>query len=126
VFAKSLTTLSAPRFVRVKTNIALILSSDNISAKRFFLFHVLTKNTDCLTLSAVEETGVTSILIGLFNIESANPEISFGIVAEKKRVCLFVGSFISTFLTSFINHISSILSASSNVKISTFFKSTYH
>jgi hypothetical protein len=90
------------------------------------LFHVLTKNTDCLTVSAVDETGVTSIFIGLINIESANHDISFGIVAEKKSVCLLIGSFVTTFLTSFINHISSILSASSNVKISTFLKSINH
>jgi hypothetical protein len=44
-------------------------------------------------VSAVDETGVTSILIGLFSIESANHDITFGIVAEKKRVCLFVGNF---------------------------------
>jgi hypothetical protein len=125
-FAKSFTTLSAQRFVRVKTNIALIFSSTNISAKRCFLFQLFTKNTDCLTVSAVEETGVISILIGLFKILSANPDIIFGIVAEKNRVCLLLGSFVSTFLTSLINHISNILSASSNVNISTFLKSTNH
>jgi hypothetical protein len=110
----------------VKTRIDFIFLFINISAKRCFLFHVLTKNTDCLTVSAVEDTGVISILIGLFKIESAKLAISFGIVAEKNKVCLLLGNFFNTFFTSLINHILSILSASSNVKISTFFKSTYH
>ena len=43
---------------------------------------------------AVDETGVTSTRAGFVKIELASEEISFGMVAEKKRVCLFTGSII--------------------------------
>lgn len=68
---------------------------------------------------AVDETGATSIFMEFTRIEFASPRISFGIVAEKNKVCFLTGSFVSTFFTSFINHISSILSASSRINIST-------
>jgi hypothetical protein len=80
----------------------------------------------CFTVSAVEDTGATSILIGLTRMESARDAISFGIVAEKNKVCFLTGSLVSTFFTSFINHIFNILSASSRINISTLLRSINH
>ena len=41
---------------------------------------------------------------------------AFGIVAEKNKVCLFTGKILTTFSTSLMKPISSILSASSRTK----------
>ena len=68
-------------------------------------------------MSAVEEIGVTSTFWGFVKSVFESLIISFGIVAEKNIDCLFLGSFAIIFFTSWINHISSILSASSSVKI---------
>ena len=53
------------------------------------------------------------------DLAMVGPKASGGIVAEKKSVCFFSGSFAITFFTSWIKPISSILSASSSTKIST-------
>ena len=124
--ASCLTTLSAPCFVRVKTSTCSIFLFHKIVTSNDILSDFFTKNTAWLTVSAVEETGVTSILIGWVRISSARWEISFGIVAEKKSVCLFFGNSANIFLTSWINHISSIRSASSRVNISTWERSINH
>ena len=75
-------------------------------------------------ISTVDETGVTSTLAGLWRSLSVSAWISAGMVAEKSKVCFLTGSNEIIFLTSWINPISSIRSASSRTKISTWAKST--
>lgn len=75
-------------------------------------------------ISTVEEAGVTSTFSGFVNIEFASVSISGGMVAEKNRVCLFVGSSFRMRLISWINPMSSIRSASSKTKKSSEFKET--
>ena len=65
----------------------------------------------------------TSIKTGDFSKPSANFLISGEKVAEKSRFCLCFGKIDNIFLISWINPISSILSASSKTKNSTFDKS---
>ena len=70
----------------------------------------------CATVSAVDETGVTFTETGFESREDARSVIVGGIVAEKNVECRLEGSFAIIFLISWINHISSILSASSRTK----------
>src|SRR5690606_40589197 len=71
-------------------------------------------------VSAVEETGVTSTFEGLNKMASASFMISGGMVAEKNRDWRFLGNAANNFLTSWINPMSNIRSASSKTKISIF------
>ena len=73
-------------------------------------------------ISTVDETGVTVTELGLFKITFAKLTISAGMVAEKKRDCLFFGKTANSFLISCTNPMSSIRSASSNTKNSTSLK----
>ena len=70
-------------------------------------------------ISTVEETGVTVTELGLFKIALERVTISGGMVAEKKRDCLFLGKTAKSFLMSCTKPISNIRSASSKTKYST-------
>ena len=118
-FTKCFTTLSAPCFVRVKIKIEVASTSFKISTNKAFLFPLSIKYNDCLMISAVEETGVTSTRIGSRSIVPANFRISGAIVAEKNKFCRFSGKARISLLTSWMNPISSMRSASSRTKIST-------
>ena len=61
----------------------------------------------------------TFTLAGSFKILCASFTILGGIVAENKRVCLFVGSLSTIRMMSWLKPMSSILSASSRIKYST-------
>ena len=65
----------------------------------------------------VDDSGVISTFTGFAKILLANFTISGGIVAEKNKDCLLAGNLAIILFTSFINPISSILSASSRTNI---------
>ena len=67
--------------------------------------------------STVVAAGVISIFSGFFRIFAASLAMSGGIVAEKNSVCFFSGVRAIIFLTSWINPISSMRSASSSTRI---------
>jgi len=69
-------------------------------------------------VSVVTVLDFIEIISGLYNNFSDNFCILFGIVAEKNKVCLSFGINLINFSISGKNHISSILSASSNIKYS--------
>ena len=70
----------------------------------------------CWIVSAAEETALTATFSGFTKICLDRSKIFWGIVAEKNRDCLFLGSLAMIFLISWMNPISSILSASSKTK----------
>ena len=73
--------------------------------------------------STGEDTGSTAIFTGSWSRESTSWEISRGMVAEKNRVCFFRGSQVRIFFTSWMKPMSSIRSASSSTKISSWLTS---
>ncbi len=86
--------------------------------KAVFCFLVIIYK-DCVITSKVITSGAMSILMGLNRISLAKYSISLEIVAENKSVCLFLGTLSIILLTSLINPISNIISASSITKYST-------
>ncbi|MNS84626.1 hypothetical protein D3C72_1184590 [compost metagenome] len=78
----------------------------------------------CLITSTVELRRATSIMAGLFSKPSARALISSENVAENSRFWRFGGSTASTFLMSRMKPMSSMRSASSRIRISTFDRST--
>ena len=67
-------------------------------------------------ISKVASTGVTATRTGSFKIAFASSAISLGIVAENSMVCLLEGISLTILLTSWMNPMSSIRSASSSTK----------
>jgi hypothetical protein len=75
-------------------------------------------------VSAVALRRATSISAGWFSRRSARALISSLKVAEKSRLCFFAGTMASTFLMSWMKPMSSMRSASSSTKISTWLRSS--
>src|SRR6202022_3961651 len=69
--------------------------------------------------STVEATGVTATRAGPRSIASASSAMSFGIVAEKNSVCRLTGNFETIFRMSLMKPMSSMRSASSSTRNST-------
>ena len=122
---RSFAIIFAPRFVVENTKADSIDSSLSKCLSRDLFCFLRTWYTSCVIVSTVDETGVTSTLIGSFTIESTSFVISDGMVAENNKFCLTLGNFDIIFLTSWIIPISSIRSASSKTKHSMLRKSIY-
>ena len=91
------------------------LSFSNVINWRTFSLGSITI-TDWDILSTGVNVDLTFTFFGFFNNVSANLITESGIVAEKNKVCLFAGNILTTFWTSRMKPISSILSASSRTK----------
>ena len=117
-FLRFRTIRSEPCFVRENTSTCSILGSLSICSSNAGLFDLFVLYKNCCIVSAVEETGLTAIFWGFLKICRDNSTMFFGIVAEKKRDCLCLGSFAIIFLISWIKPISNIRSASSSTKYS--------
>ncbi len=76
------------------------------------------KYTDCSMASTGEDTGSTATRTGSWSREFTSSVISGGMVAENSMVCFCFGSHFKIFFTSWMKPISSIRSASSSTKIS--------
>ena len=113
------TSLLAPCFVRVNTMPFLTLFSFIILTISFLLSSFRTNKIDCSILSTVISFGLKSTIWASLRNEFAKFAIEVGIVALKSKFCLFLGSIFNIFLISLMNPMSSILSASSNIKNST-------
>lgn len=116
--------LLAPCLVLVNTTTLLIGCVFRKCRRRSFLFSLLTIYRLWLTVSTVLVSGAIRISAGLVRKSRARFMILGSIVAEKNKVCTFLGIWLWIFLISLINPISSIRSASSSVKISTLLRFT--
>ena len=116
--ARSLATLLAPCLVRVNTR-AFFTSSSRIRwESSLVLLFLSTKYTDCWMASTGEDTGSTATRTGSWSREFTSSAISGGMVAENSMVCFLRGSHLRIFFTSWMKPMSSIRSASSSTKIS--------
>ena len=121
-FKKSVRRL-APCFMRVNTNTwcqsPLLIRCASSSFLR-------SRPTGCIfwaMLSAVWLRRATSISAGAFSNLSARALISSLKVALKSRLCFLAGTTANTFLMSWMKPMSSMRSASSSTKISTWLRS---
>ncbi|MCY1434207.1 hypothetical protein D9M71_502610 [compost metagenome] len=114
----------APCLVRVKTSTCSQAPTVIRCASRARLWLAGRRNTRCSMRSTVVFGGVTSMRSGSCSSLLARSTMSFEKVAENSRFWRLGGSLARTFFTSWMKPMSSIRSASSSTRISTWERST--
>ncbi len=114
----------APCLVRVKTSTCSQAPTVTRCASRARFCGAGRRNTRCSMRSTVVFGGVTSMRSGLCRSLLARSTMSFEKVAENSRFWRLGGSLARTFFTSWMKPMSSMRSASSRTRISTWDRST--
>ena len=110
------TTLSAPYFVRVKTSAVSTSGRFKISTSKSRFAPWLTNSMRWSTVSAALLTRATSTRTGSVRMVLDSFTMLSGMVALKNKLCRFSGSMAMTRRMSWMNPMSSMVSASSKTK----------